>query len=133
MIRDIKNPGMARTAYSSIQGYSEILMLIQPHSQACEWGRLPLLSFEYRKKSTLILNKNTLIGVHLWVKIFIQNKVLIVSKGNNSKMSPCGTFFLVFLAKCLWNCPSTTKPPALKNFWLHACTQALLFLQNASS
>ena len=42
------------------------------------------------KKSALILEKKALV---------------------DSKNFPCGTFFLVFLTKCLLKCPSFTKPP----------------------
>ena len=44
----------------------------------------------------------------IWVKPFIRNVVLTVSRRKNSKLFP---FFRVFLVKCLWKCPSSTKPP----------------------
>ena len=48
--------------------------------------------------------------VHLWVKFFIQNLVVRVSSRKKNKMFPCGAFFLVFLRKCLFKYPSSTKP-----------------------
>ena len=49
--------------------------------------------------------------VHPYVKFAIQNAVLKVSKRKNSKIFPCGAFFLDFLRKCLSKCPNFTKPP----------------------
>ena len=48
--------------------------------------------------------------VDLWVKFSIQKGVLRLSRKKN-QIFPCGFFFLVFLTKCLPECPSSTKPP----------------------
>ena len=84
-------------------------------------------------KSGLILgNKSDC--VHLWVKFSIENVALWVSRRKNSKMFPCGTFFVVFLTKSVSKCSyfhKSSRP--LKNFWLRACTQAIFSLPNTIS
>ena len=41
----------------------------------------------------------------------IQNVIVTVSRRKNSKIFPCGAFFIVFLTKYLLKCPNSTKPP----------------------
>ena len=48
---------------------------------------------------------------HLWIKYFIQNLILKVSRREKSKISPAGPFFLVRLTKFLSKCPNYTKTP----------------------
>ena len=97
MIKHIHSPGIIRTVYWSIfnyiLGYSGILMHIYPNSQATNkrGGGHPC-TFLKIKKSTDFGKKGP-DCVHLWVKFYIQNVVLRVSKKRNSKKFPCGTFF----------------------------------------
>ena len=55
-------------------------------------GRPPL-RFLKTKENVLIFEKKGLDCVHLWVKFSIQNVVLRVSSGKNSKIFPCGATF----------------------------------------
>ena len=71
-------------------------------------GRLPG-SFWNQKKYPDFEKKGPAC-VHLWVKFFIQNIVLRVSRRTNSKMFPCWPLFLVFLTERLSKCPSSTTP-----------------------
>ena len=73
-------------------------------------GRHPLPFFENRKHWSDFGKKGP-DCVHLWVKFSIQNVVLKVSRRKKSQIFPCGSFFLLFLTKCLSKCPSFTKPP----------------------
>ena len=68
-------------------------MHIYPNSQATNkrGGGHPC-TFLKIKKSTDFGKKGP-DCVHLWVKFYIQNVVLRVSKKRNSKKFPCGTFF----------------------------------------
>ena len=139
VIRHIQRAGIVRTVYSStfkdFQGYSGILMYIQPHSQARNYRRIgeaSLIFFENRKKVPCFFKKG-LDCVHLGVKFSMEN-VIVSRKKKRQNVSLCGLFFLWFLTKCLSKCPSSTKPFPIQNiFWLHNCTQTLFFLQNAPS
>ena len=73
-------------------------------------GGLPWPSLKI-KRSALILEKNCPHCIHPLVKFAIQNVVLKVSKRKNSKIFPCGAFFLDFLIKCLSTYPNFTIPP----------------------
>ena len=57
----------------------------------------------------------------------------MVSRRKTTKYFLVGPFFLVFLTKCLLKCPSSMKPLLPWNYWLHACTHTLFFLQIAPS
>ena len=46
-----------------------------------------------------------------WVNFSIQNVVLRVSMKKTPKFYPMGSFFLLFLTKCLSKCPNSMKPP----------------------
>ena len=70
--------------------------------------------------------------VHLWIKFSIQNVVLRVSRRKNSNMLPCRTFFSCFWQMVHRSALVPQNLPYPDNYWLRACTQALL-LQNASS
>ena len=101
-----------------------------------EKGSLPCRFLELKKLSWFLKERPWCI--HPWVKFSIQNIVLRVSRRKNSKLFPCGPLFLVFLTKSLLKYPSSTKlfllpSLALKDLWLHTCTQVLFFLQNLSS
>ena len=48
--------------------------------------------------------------VHLWVKFSIQNVVWRVFRRRNTKLFPCGPFFLMLLTKYLSKCPNNMKP-----------------------
>ena len=49
-------------------------------------------------------------------------------------MFPFAAFFLCVFDKMFIEVPYLDEiSPALKNFWLHACTQTLFFLQNEVS
>ena len=74
-------------------------------------GGGPPYPFFKIKKGALILKKKCPDCVHPLVKFAIQNVVLRVSKRKNSKIFPCGAFFLDFLIKCLSKYPNFTKPP----------------------
>ena len=135
----IQSPGIVRTVHSRIfkdlQTYSEILMHIQPQTQAHHWKRerrFPL-SFLENQKRYPDFGKKGLDCVHLWVKFFIQNVVFSVSRRKNTKMFPCGVPF-----SCAWRSvyrnplvPHISPPLSYpENVCLSNCTQALYFLQN---
>ena len=71
-------------------------------------GGLPC-RFSKIEEIALILEKKSHDCVHLWVKFSIENIVLRVSRRKNSKIFPCGAFF-VLLMKCLSKCPNSAKP-----------------------
>ena len=73
-------------------------------------GGLPF-SFLKIEKGLLVWGKKGPDCVHLWVKFSIQDVVLVVCRRENSKMFPCGAFFLVLLTKYLSKCPSSIKTP----------------------
>ena len=82
----------------------------------------PFLKIE---KSVLSLKKKNC--VHLWDRFPIQNAVLIVSRRKTPKSFPVVPFFLI-LDKMFIKVPQFYKTsPALKSFWLRACTSTLLF------
>ena len=109
-------------------------MYIQPHSEARNQEReeaSPAL-FENRKKCPDFWKKSPDF-VHLWVKFFIQNVALRVSRRKNSKMLSCRASFSGVFEEIFIEVPKFHKPLPLaqKNFWLLTCTQALFILQNA--
>ena len=55
-------------------------------------GKPPLPFFE-NQKSALIFGKKGPDCIHLWIKFFIRNAVLVVSRWKNSKLFPCGALF----------------------------------------
>ena len=142
MMRCIEKPGIVRTVCPSIskyiQGCLEILMHIHPHSQACRyWGEggfpffFCFFFFENRKKVLFSFWEKGSDGFHLCVKLSIQNVVLRVSKRKN--LQNAGPFFSCVFDETFIKVPQFPKTsPALKDFWLRACTQALFFLQIAS-
>ena len=73
-------------------------------------GKPPLSFFENQKKLPWFWRKIPWLCPSL-IKFAIQNVVLKVSKRKNSKIFPCGAFFLDFLIICLSKCPNFTKPP----------------------
>ena len=69
-----------------------MLMHIQPHSQACNYGsegNPPCVLFENQKKYP-DFGKKIPDCVHLWVKFSIQNVALRVSRRKKSIMLPWG-------------------------------------------
>ena len=88
----------------------EWTLMKSKESRRATRGRPPLLFFENRKKVHWFWKKGPNC-VHPWVASSIQNLVLRVSREKNSKIFPCGAFFLVFLIKRLSKCPNSTKPP----------------------
>ena len=66
---------------------------------------------------------------HIWVKFFIQNVVLRLSKREKPKMFPCGASFLVFLMKFVSKCPRSTNlpPPPEKFLVAHLHSGFILF------
>ena len=80
-----------------IQGYWFIFSHIHRHVTRGEEGGLVCFGKKYPD------------SVHPWIKFFFQNVVLRVSR--RKKCFPAGTFFLVFLKKCLSKCHSSKKPP----------------------
>ena len=123
MIKYIQSPGIVRTVHSSIfnyiLGYSGILMHIHPHSQATskQGGGHPCTFLKIKKKSTDFGKKGP-DCVHLWVKFYIQNVVLRVSKKRNSKKFPCGTFFscVFFFDKISPTLKITCRLPAFRHY-----------------
>ena len=138
--------GIVNSSFKHLQGYLGIFRDIDAHSatltgaQLGRRGEASRTLFENRKKCPDFGGKKGPDCIHLWVKITIQNIVLRISRGKNSKMFPCrASFSCVFdeMFICLSKCPSFTTPlpsslPALKNFWLRTCSQTF-FLQNAPS
>ena len=133
MIRHIQSSGIVRTVYSNIiediQGYSgylEIFRDIGAYSVTLTGvqigesdgysviltgvplegsGRGLPCPFLKIKKKYFDFGKKVPDCVHLWVKFSIQNVV-----GEKSlRCFPAGPFLIVFLAKFLLNCPSSTK------------------------
>ena len=108
------------------QAYLGILMHIQSHSQVLdqgEKGRPPLLFLKIQKSPDCVL---------FWIKFFIQNVVLGVSRRKNFKMFPCGVSFSCAFVEILSKCPTTTihlpPPPFLPScpekslvVHLHSC------------
>ena len=129
MIKHISSPGIVRTVYSSTfkdsYGYLWILMHIQPHSQVCNWGKgwdllCPFLKI--KKSAYPDSGKKALIMFILGLK--------------NFKTFSCEAFFPFVFDKMFIKVPCMKLHKtfhSLKNFWLHTCTQALFFLQNAPS
>ena len=68
--------------------------------------------------------------IHHWVKFFIQDIVLRVFWRKKLKIFHCGAFL------CFWRnvyqSALVPQTPALKNFWLCTCTQALMFFAKRS-
>ena len=77
-------------------------------------GRPPVLFLENQKKCSDFGKKGP-DCFHLWVQFPVQNVVFWVFRRKTSKSLPARRFFLVFLTKYLLKCPSSKKPPPLKN------------------
>ena len=80
--------------------YSRVLIHIQPYSEGRNQGEEGDLACFWKKGPD---------SVHPWIKFFIQNVVLRVSR--RKKSFPAETSFLMFFTKCLSKCTSSTKPP----------------------
>ena len=121
MIMHIWNSSIVRTVYSSIfrnwdifRGYWCIFS--HTHRRTTRGRGEPSPGLFENQKRCFDFWKNGPECVHLWVKFSIQNVALRVSRRKNSKMFPCGVFFLVLLMKCLFKCPSSlnlSPPPPL--------------------
>ena len=85
-----------------------LILDIRHATQGRVGGGLPC-RFSKIEEIALILEKKSHDCVHLWVKFSIENIVLRVSRRKNSKIFPCGAFF-VLLMKCLSKCPNSAKP-----------------------
>ena len=114
-----------------IQGYWCIFT--HTHSRANRVKESPLTFLKIEKSALILREKKDPDCVHLWVKFSIKNAVLRVSRRKNSQNVSLWGLFKMFLRKCLAKYPSSTTLLLLWKFWLHACTQALFFLQNAQS
>ena len=109
-------PCIVRPVYSSI--FKDIFRDIDAYSTTRTSAQLrgrgeasPVL-FENRKRYPDFAKKG-LDYFHFWVKFFIENIILKVSRRKNSKMFPCEAFFVAFLKKCLSKCPSSTNYSAI--------------------
>ena len=111
--------------FSDIGGYSATLTGAQLGGR----GEASYALFKNRKKCPDFGKKGP-DCVHLWVKFSIKNVVLRNLGEKNPKCLPAGTLFLVL--KCPSSQPRPLSPPALKNFWLYTCTEAL-FIAKLSS
>ena len=111
MIIYIQSSSIVRTVYSSIskdiQGYWCLFRHTHRHAVRGR-GKISPAIFENWKKCP-DFSKKVPKNVELWVIIPIQNLVIRVSTRRNSKMFPYGSLFLVFLAKSLLKCLSSTK------------------------
>ena len=85
--------------FKYFQGHLGIFRVIDAYSAAltvAQSGRRrrpPPPFFENRKKCP-DFGKKGFVGAHLWAKFSTQNVALRVSRRKNSKMFPCGIFFL---------------------------------------
>ena len=100
--------------------YSELMAHFRTWGLTCFF----LFFFENRKKYP-DFGKTGFDCVHLWVKFCIHNVVLRVSRKKNSIGFTAGPFFLVFLMKCIWKCPSSTKSP--QSWKISGCAPTLRY------
>ena len=139
MIRHVQCPGIVKTVHSNIfkesQGYSVYLGIFRDiHAYSVQLTGVQLgesdaysvtvtgvqlegsrrgLPWPFLKvgKSILILEKKAPDCVHLWVKFLFKMWFWEYLGERTSICFPAGLFFLVFLQKFLFKCPSSTKVP----------------------
>ena len=79
-------------------------------------GGIPCLFFFENRKKCPDFGKKGPDCVHPWVKFYIQNVVLRVSRKKSLQLFPAGPFFLDFLTKCLSKCLIPRNLPCPKKF-----------------
>ena len=110
------------------------MMHIHPHSQARNQGRgeaSPAL-FENRK-NCLDFGKKGPGCVNLWVKFFIQNVVLSMSRKKNSKMFASGNSFSCVFDEKFMEVYEKFYKPFIKNIQSSDIFSTLFFFRNMSA